>query len=151
MSLPVIECATLLDLPALSELLSTLFTQELEFAPNETAQHRGLTRIISNPDVGVILVAREGSGIVAMVNLLFTVSTALGEPVAILEDMVVTPSARHGGIGTALLNHAIELARNRGVKRITLLTDRDNHAAQRFYARHGFTESTMLPMRLSIG
>ncbi|MGH8602944.1 MAG: GNAT family N-acetyltransferase, partial [Gammaproteobacteria bacterium] len=83
------------------------------------------------------------------VNVLFTVSTALGGPVALLEDMVVHPEYRGGGAGSRLLQAAINLAESSGCYRITLLTDRTNESAQRFYKRHGFTLSDMVPMRLS--
>jgi ribosomal protein S18 acetylase RimI-like enzyme len=86
-----------------------------------------------------------------MVNLLYTVSTALGARVALLEDMVVAPQARGRGLGSALLTHAIAHARSQGCRRITLLTDGVNDSAQRFYARHGFTGSGMVPMRMSLG
>lgn len=145
--MPVLDKATEEDVPALSALLDDLFIQEAEFSPDPAAQRKGLLAIIRNPAAGVILVARDGPRIVAMVNLLFTISTALGERVAILEDMVVARGARRSGVGSALLSHAIEFATSLGLRRITLLTDRDNHAAQRFYARHGFVASTMLPMR----
>lgn len=148
--MPIFERASEADIPALSELLTALFTQEIEFSPDVTAQRRGLNAIIRNPEVGVILVAREGPSILAMVNLLFTVSTALGERVAILEDMVVASNARGSGIGSELLNHAIKCAESSGIKRITLLTDRDNHNALRFYAKHGFSISTMVPLRLQL-
>jgi GNAT superfamily N-acetyltransferase len=145
-----IATATLLDVPALSGLLSELFAQETEFAPDDDAQRRGLARIISNPEVGVILVARDGSEALGMVNVLFTVSTALGERVAILEDMVVSSRARGVGIGGRLLERAIETARENSCKRITLLTDRTNESAQRFYGRHGFVPSPMIPLRLAL-
>jgi GNAT superfamily N-acetyltransferase len=148
--MPVIERALETDIPALSELLSILFTQEAEFRPDTDAQCRGLSRIINNPELGAILVVREQNAILGMVNLLFTISTALGERVALLEDMIVSPDARGAGIGSALLSHAISFARAEGCKRITLLTDGDNHAAQRFYAKHGFTASGMIPLRLSL-
>ncbi len=144
------ERASERDIPALSELLSHLFTQEIEFHPNEDAQRKGLSAIIGNADIGAILVARDNTSVLAMVNLLFTVSTALGERVAILEDMVVAPAARGTGIGSGLLNYAIEFAKSCGAKRITLLTDQDNISAQNFYSKHGFALSTMRPMRLSI-
>lgn len=148
--MPAVEKASEADIPALSELLSVLFTQEVEFAPNTEAQRKGLSTIINNPELGAILVKREGSEILGMVNLLFTVSTALGERVALLEDMVVSPRARSSGIGSELLSHAILFARTQGCKRITLLTDSDNQAAQQFYTKHGFTASSMVPMRLSL-
>lgn len=147
-TVPVFECASAADVPALSALLSVLFTQEAEFQPDAAAQCKGLSAIISNPDLGAILLAREGAEILAMVNLLFTVSTAMGERVAMLEDMIVSPAARGSGIGSGLLTYAISFARFNGVKRITLLTDSDNVSAQRFYGRHGFSKSSMIPLRL---
>jgi ribosomal protein S18 acetylase RimI-like enzyme len=146
----LVEKATTSDIPALVSLLSTLFSQEAEFTPNAEAQQRGLEAIIGNPEAGAVLVARQGDQIVGMVNLLFTISTALGERVALLEDMVVSPADRGKGIGTKLLSEAISFARLRGCKRITLLTDRSNESAQRFYSKQGIVLSGMVPMRLSL-
>lgn len=142
-----IDTATLADIPALCGLLSALFAQEAEFTPDIAAQARGLAMIVGDPRVGTVLVARRDGEVVGMVNLLFTVSTALGERVVLLEDMVVAPSVRGAGVGSALLTAAIDFARAQRCPRITLLTDRVNADAQRFYARHGFTASDMLPMR----
>lgn len=143
-----IEAATSADIPALSSLLSVLFSQEAEFTPDPIAQQRGLTRIIDDPEIGMVLVARQGHQILGMVNLLFTVSTALGERVALLEDMVVAPAGRGMGVGTKLLSEAISYSRAQGCKRMTLLTDHSNASAQRFYAKQGFVASPMVPMRL---
>lgn len=146
----IIDLATVHDIPMLSNLLAALFAQEAEFTPNPEANQRGLARIINNPGIGAILVARKDHQIIGMVNLLFTISTALGEPVALLEDMVVFPEARGQGIGSQLLAAAIAYARQQGCQRITLLTDHDNLAAQTFYAKEGFALSSMVPMRLSL-
>lgn len=143
-----IEIATTSDIPMLAELLTTLFEQEAEFTPDREAQKRGLALIIENPGIGVILVAKQQNTAVAMVNLLFTVSTALGERVAMLEDMIVSPHARGMGIGAQLMQSAIAHARMAGCKRITLLTDESNVKAQHFYIKQGFTKSPMIPFRL---
>jgi GNAT superfamily N-acetyltransferase len=145
-----VSTAARIDVPALCALLGELFAQEAEFRPDAEAQVRGLQRIIDDPSVGTILLARRGDAVLGMVNLLYTVSTALGERVALLEDMVVTGAARGTGIGSVLLRAAIAHARGAGCKRITLLTDGDNMAAQRFYARHGFEPSRMLALRLPL-
>jgi GNAT superfamily N-acetyltransferase len=142
--------ATLADIPSLCDLLEILFSQEVEFEPDRDAQSRGLAAIIGNPDVGHVLAARRGAEILAMVGLLYTVSTALGAKVALLEDLVVRPQDRAGGIGSRLLQYATDFARERGCKRITLLTDGDNRGAQRFYGRHGFSPSSMVPLRLPL-
>ncbi|MDD5227407.1 MAG: GNAT family N-acetyltransferase [Methylococcales bacterium] len=143
-----ITLATASDIPALCDLLALLFSQEADFQPDYEAQRRGLTHILNNPDVGLILVARQKNQIVGMVNLLFTFSTALGQRVALLEDLVVAPSRRGNGIGSQLLKQTIETARLHDCHRITLLTDLANESAQRFYRKHGFVFSAMIPMRV---
>ncbi|MGZ5007398.1 MAG: GNAT family N-acetyltransferase [Methylobacter sp.] len=142
--------AAVSDIPALCELLTILFSQEAEFKPDHDEQSRGLARIIGNPEIGLIVVARQDGRVVGMVNLLYTISTALGDRVALLEDMIVSPAARGSGVGSRLLEQAIQIARQNGCKRITLLTDRGNEPAQRFYRKHGFDFSAMIPMRLSL-
>jgi GNAT superfamily N-acetyltransferase len=146
-----IHIATPADIDDLCKLLAILFSQEAEFEVDAAAQQQGLATIIGNPDIGKILLARDGNGIaVGMVNLLFTVSTALGERVALLEDMVVTREARGAGAGSQLMKQAVDTARAAGCRRITVLSDRDNHAAHRFYQRHGFALSAMIPLRLAL-
>jgi ribosomal protein S18 acetylase RimI-like enzyme len=143
-----IENAILDDMPQLCELLTLLFQQETDFEPDMEKQYRGLRWIIERPEVGGILVLREGPTVLGMVNVLYTVSTACGGRVAIVEDMIVRPGHRNRGLGSLMIRKAIEFARASGCLRITLLTDRTNDSAIRFYQRHGFTSSQMLPLRL---
>ena len=132
------------------ELLQVLFSQEIEFKPDGTKQEAALSMILSDRAHGTILVAENSEEILGMVSLLPLVSTALGTRVAILEDMVVAPSARGSGIGGKLLEAAIVCAKSEGYARLTLLTDQDNLTAQQFYENAGFIKSTMVPMRLTI-
>jgi len=143
-----VSAATSADIPALCQLLGELFAQEAEFHPEPSRQAAGLRQIIEDPQVGRILVLRDGDAVIGMVNLLFTVSTALGGRVALLEDMVIAESQRDRGAGRRLLRAAVEVAKATGCLRITLLTDATNRAAQRFYTREGFTVSDMRPLRL---
>src|SRR5512135_20020 len=117
MNMTSIETAKAEDIPCLTELLTVLFTQEADFTPDPVRQSAGLRCIIDNPATGHILVLRENSAIVGMVNLLYTVSTALGERVAILEDMIVDPGCRGSGAGSHLLNGAITFAKEQGCRR----------------------------------
>ncbi len=145
-----IEQATAADIPQLADLLTILFTQEADFTPDREKQMRGLGRIIEAPDKGCVFVARIDSQVVGMASLLFTVSTAEGAPACWLEDMVVRPDQRRHGLGTQLLQHAVNHAKAMGFARITLLTDRTNEAAIRFYQRYGFRPSEMTPLRLHL-
>lgn len=113
-------------------------------------QAMALRTIISHPEVGVILVARRNHQLVGMVSLLFSISTALGGRVAMLEDMIVLPTERGTGIGSSLLKAAIATAHEHDCKRVTLLTDSDNKTAHQFYEKHDFMQSKMLPFRLML-
>ena len=135
------------DVPRCAELLGILFSLEHEFSSDVELQSRGVSMIIHNPELGQIFVAEVNGVIQGMVTLLFTVSTFLGQKVALLEDMVVAPAWQGKGLGSLLINHAIEFARREGLGRITLLTDRDNESAQQFYASKSFTKSEMVVFR----
>lgn len=143
-----IRQASSTDIPQLCVLLNSLFTQEAEFSPDTERQAIGLGAIIEGDGIGDILVAVEADEIIGMVNLLYTISTALGSRVAILEDMIIAPAFRGLGMGSLLLEQAIDFAKNKGCKRITLLTDSDNERAQQFYQKHGFELSSMNAYRL---
>ena len=147
---PHIEQATLEDLPQLVDLLHDLFSHEGDFAPNRSKQMRGLRLILEQPNRGRIFVLRQNGLILGMINLLFTISTAEGGFVVMLEDVIVHQEFRHRGFGDKLLMHAIEYARKKDFLRITLLTDRLNEQGQRFFEKHGFFKSKMIPMRYII-
>ncbi|MCP5088226.1 MAG: GNAT family N-acetyltransferase [Rhodobacteraceae bacterium] len=145
-----VRIATESDIPQMVSLLALLFGQEAEFAPDPSKQERGLKAILADANIGRLIVAEDGDRLVGMVNLLYTVSTALGTRVALLEDMIVEPGVRSKGIGQALVKNLAEMCRRDGVKRITLLTDHDNFKAHKFYSNCGFTRSDMLAFRKSL-
>ena len=145
---PHIEQATLEDLPHLTELLTELFTIEGDFVPDPTRQTRGLRMLLEQPNRGRIFVLRTDHKVIGMVNLLFTISTAEGGLVLIMEDVIVHPQHRRQGYGGRLLEHAIEFAKEKRFRRITLLTDRISADSQSFFQQHGFQFSKMIPMRL---
>ena len=147
-TLPRIEPATLEDLPQLVELLVALFSQEEDFAPDRAKQEHGLRLILEQPNRGRIFVLRTDHKVIGMVNLLFTISTAEGGLVVLMEDVIVHPQHRRQGYGGLLLDHAIKFAKDRGFKRITLLTDKISAESQDFFQQHGFHFSTMIPMRM---
>ena len=145
---PHIEPATLDDLPQLTDLLIDLFSREGDFTPNRAKQMRGLRLILEQPSRGRIFVLRHHGMILGMINLLFTISTAEGGFVILLEDLVVHRDFRRQHFGAKLLDYAIDYAGKKDFCRITLLTDRLNEESQRFFKSHGFAESKMIPMRL---
>ena len=139
--------AKLEDIPVLCELLFELFSQEIEFIPNKEIQEKALKTIILDENIGDIYVAIMEEKVVGMVNILYTISTAMGSKVAIFEDFIVHKNHRNQQIGDRLISYVFDDLKNRGFTRISLITDANNTKAQKFYEKKGFIKSTMVPYR----
>jgi GNAT superfamily N-acetyltransferase len=145
---PRVEMATLDDLSALTELVMDLFSMSSgDFQPDRSVQERGLRLILEQPSRGRIVVVRNDDQIFGMVNMLFTISTARGGFVILMEDVVIHPHHRGQGYGTMLLDHVVEFAKQKEFFRITLLTDKISAESQEFFKKQGFEYSNMIPMR----
>ena len=147
---PRVEPATIEDLPALTDLVMSLFAFSGDFTPDSALQERGLELILEQPSRGRIFVVRNDDRIFGMVNLLFTISTARGGFVILMEDVAIHPDHRGQGYGTMLLDHVAEFAKQKHFKRITLLTDKISEESQEFFKNRGFEYSNMITMRLII-
>lgn len=86
-------------------------------------------------------VVRGGGSVVAAVVLL------AAAPVSSLASIAVHPAWRRQGLGLALLEDAIALARRAGSRWLSLEVDRDHELARRLYRRGRFG----VAMRLSEG
>lgn len=145
-----ISIATAEDIHDLTPLLALLFKQEADFKPNTAIQARGLKMIIDTPELGCILKLQVNNETVGMINILYSISTALGGKVGIIEDFIITPAFRNKGYGQILFNKAVDKAQKQGCLRVSLLTDNDNESGQRFYSKQGLTPSTMVPFRKTL-
>lgn len=142
-----IEPAVLDDLPELVEILLDLMNSGLDFIPNPEKHEKALRLILEQPSRGRIFVLRAEGKIVGMINLSFTISTAEGAFVAQMEDVIIRPEHRGIGYGSMLLNHVLDFCAKKDFKRITLLTDKISAESQKFFRKHGFDYSNMIPMR----
>ena len=147
---PRVEPATIEDLPALTELVMDLMSRSDDFTPDRAVQERGLRLILEQPNRGRIFVVRNKDKIFGMVNLLFTISTARGGFVILMEDVVIHPDHRGQGYGRMLVDYVVDFAKQKNFKRITLLTDQISAESQQSFQQCGFQLSRMIPMRLSI-
>jgi GNAT superfamily N-acetyltransferase len=88
------------------------------------------------------LIAQEPDGrVLGFLDMEFRQRLGHPRPQAWVNDLVVTEPARGQGIGTALMNEAEALARNRGCFRMSLETSGWREAAQRFYEREGWVDN----------
>lgn len=94
-----------------------------------------LAQIVASPD-SVLYLARIDGCIVGSLTLAFyRIPTGLK---AWIEDVVVDQSARGQGVGEALNRAAIDEARRRGAKHVSLTSRPSREAANRLYQRLGF-------------
>jgi amino-acid N-acetyltransferase len=111
-AIPTITPALRADLQAILDLL----------------ERATLPRVGLEPHLGTALVAREDGGIVGSAVL------ELYGRAALLRSVAVAPERQGQGLGQALTTAALELARQRGVRTVYLLTE----TAARFFPKFGF-------------
>jgi GNAT superfamily N-acetyltransferase len=92
-------------------------------------------RLAGLPDLRALVIGDPPHGFVA---LRFRDSMYDDAPECHLAEFYVAPDRRARGEGTALLQAALELARDAGATHIELNTDPDDHAAHHVYERAGF-------------
>lgn len=124
------------------KLLGELFAIEDDFTIDEQKQSHGLELLLQDSH-SVVLVAEILEVVVGMITLQRAVSTVMGEYVGIIEDVVVCESHRGCGIGSKLLDSAIDEADQREWGRLTLGVDLRNTKAIELYKKKGFDISHM--------
>ena len=139
-----VEPATAVDdelVDALSRLIPQLSSSSPPPGPDELAE------IVASPD-SVLFLARVDGRIVGCLTLaLYRIPTGLK---AWIEDVVVDAAAARRGIGEALNRAALDEARRRGAKDVSLTSRPSREAANRLYLRLGFErrETNMYRYRL---
>ena len=90
----------------------------------------------------VLLVAETAGRVVGLLQLTFIPGlTYAGGERAQIEGVRVDRTLRGGGVGRAMIEHAIGLARQRGCVLVQLTTDKRRPEAHRFYEALGFIAS----------
>jgi GNAT superfamily N-acetyltransferase len=87
---------------------------------------------------GAVLVAKNGRATVGFAILATTWTVEHGGRVAWLDELYVVPAMRNAGVGTELLNRALETAREMGCLAVDLEVDAEHARAENLYARAGF-------------
>jgi ribosomal protein S18 acetylase RimI-like enzyme len=138
----IVRKAHYTDISAMAQLLSELFTIEDDFIIDTDKQIRGLQLLLQHPDT-TVLVAETSGHLIGMVSMQPLISTAMGERVGLIEDMIVTSDFRRMGIGKSLLGAMIEESKRLGYVRLALGADKRNESAIDFYQTFGFETSNM--------
>jgi GNAT superfamily N-acetyltransferase len=83
------------------------------------------------------LLAGDGPDALAQVD--FIASIWAEEPVGHLDELYVVPERRGNGLGTALMEAVLTLARERGAAGMEVVTGEDDTVARHLYERFGFS------------
>jgi len=126
-------------------VLQRLLPQLSRSAAPPTAE---LTRKIIESDSSRLLIAREGDTILGMLTIvIFPIPSGVR---AWIEDVVVDEAGRGKGVGEALNQHALKLAKNEGARTVDLTSRPSREAANRLYQRIGFVSRETNIYRYSI-
>ena len=94
-----------------------------------------LEAIVADPDSALLLARLDGRIVGSLTLATYRIPTGIK---AWIEDVVVDEAASRQGIGEALNQAAIEEARRRGSKDVSLTSRPSREAANRLYERIGF-------------
>ena len=94
-----------------------------------------LAALVGAPDTVVFLARADGRIVGTLTLALYRIPTGLK---AWIEDVVVDEAASRQGIGEALNRAALDEARRRGAKDVSLTSRPSREAANRLYQRIGF-------------
>jgi ribosomal protein S18 acetylase RimI-like enzyme len=131
-----IRLASAADAPAFGRLLHAFNVEFGEPTPDAEVLAERAAPLIESGEVTVLL---GGDGPDGFAELRFRPSLYTGALDAYLEELYVVPERRGHGLGRALLEAAMEHARERGAAHIDLGTSEDDVAARALYESAGFT------------
>lgn len=142
------------DLPALVGLLQQLFSIEADFQCEPRIQEQGLRHLLAKiaqaehgKEQAQVLIAESAGRVIAMCSVQVLISTAEGDEVGLLEDLIVDEAYRGTGVGSALLVEMESWSRRRGLRRLQLLADHANQTALDFYTHHQWRTTQLVVRR----
>ena len=128
------------DFDGIKPLLRQLWpTNPIDWNAARDIFHRGLAS-----DQRAYLCAWQGDRIIGFCTLMIRDCLWLQADVAYLCDFVVDQDHRGCGIGTALVEKVVEIARQRGCRRVELDSGFHRTEAHGFYERRGFEKRAFL-------
>ncbi len=147
MPVPVnIRIATRTDVPAIIRLLAedplTGIRENYDAAHTHAAPYYTAFDAITQDKNHLLLVAEQDGAVVGTLQLSFIPGMSFqGAYRAQIEDVMVDSTRRNLGIGSALVDQAIERAKARHCSVVQLTSNKKRDQAHRFYERLGFAST----------
>lgn len=111
----------------------------------ETERNRAFfRRFLAPSEDGLLLGARREGELVGYACLYWHFSSTKACETVLMNDLFVAPEARGEGVGRALIEASLGVARERGAAQLEWQTAPDNHTAQWLYDATGAGRSTWI-------
>jgi GNAT superfamily N-acetyltransferase len=136
-----IRRATVADI----DVLAPLFDAYRQFY-RQRSEPEGARRFLGDRmerDESIVFLAFDGETAIGFTQLYPSFSSASMARIFVLNDLFITPEARRGGTGSALLRAAADYGRSAGAVRLMLSTELTNTTAQAAYEKNGWKRDTV--------
>jgi ribosomal protein S18 acetylase RimI-like enzyme len=124
------------DAISVARLLHDFNSEYEDYTPGVPALTERLGELLANNEITVLLAGEPPTGF-ALFRIRPSLWAKAGD--AYLEELYVVPEQRRKGIGRALLNAAIDTAREAGANHFELTTGETDTEARALYESRGFT------------
>jgi ribosomal protein S18 acetylase RimI-like enzyme len=131
----MVRLATGNDAGDVARLIAAFRDWQGRAEPSDASIEASVRRLLADPNTEYFLGGQPPAGVL---QLRFRHSVWTGTEDAHLEDLFVDETARGSGLGRALVEAALEHARERGCARIELDANEANETALRLYRSVGF-------------
>ncbi|MFF6995988.1 GNAT family N-acetyltransferase [Streptomyces sp. NPDC008313] len=139
---PEIRAAVLGDVPAIVAMLADDPLGAQRESPDDLAPYAAaLERLRRDPNQHVMVAEREGRVVGTLQLTVIPGLSRKGATRSVIEGVRVHSGERGSGLGTQLIEWAIDASRREGCQLVQLTSDVTRTDAHRFYERLGFTAS----------
>jgi GNAT superfamily N-acetyltransferase len=137
----------------LEELLPLIAAYQRFYEVAEIDEERNrafFRRFLAPSEDGLLLGAHRVGRLVGYVCLYWHFSSLEACESVLMNDLFVVETARGEGVGRALIEATVEVARERGANVVERATEPDNHTAQRLYDSTGAEREEWISYELRV-
>ncbi|WP_033309877.1 GNAT family N-acetyltransferase [Streptomyces iakyrus] len=130
------------DVPAIVAMLADDPLGAQRESPDDLGPYlAALERLSADPNQHVVVAVRQGRVVGTLQLTIIPGLSRRGATRSIIEGVRIHADERGSGLGTQLIEWAIDTSREQGCQLVQLTSDRTRGDAHRFYERLGFTAS----------
>ncbi|GAA1501343.1 GNAT family N-acetyltransferase [Kitasatospora kazusensis] len=130
------------DLPAIVAMLADDALGATRESPDDLTPYQdAFARLAADPQQHVVVAERNGRAVGTLQLTVIPGLSRRGSTRTVIEGVRVDSTERGSGLGTELIEWAVEKSRSLGADLVQLTSDATRTDAHRFYERLGFTAS----------